>query len=296
MHYTGPVYRPPPEANTPLLEVTYGCSWEKCSFCTMYHSQKFGISPLDDIKEDLEELSAYYPKDSKRIFLVNGDAFALQSKRLLEIADLIHQYFPDVDCISSYASIRNIKPKSSDELSRLRKAGYNELYIGLETAYEPALKQMRKGYTQKDEYEQLKKLQDAGIEYNALLMLGVAGIGKYKENAIATVELLNTFKPKIVGPLSTAVQKDSYLNELKQKGEFIEASEREMIEEELLYLENLKMDDDCFFFGSHPYNLIRFSDTFKNKNRMIENLRDKLNEIDEKYPGVLDSVLSRGSL
>ena len=89
MHYTGPVYRPPPEADTPLLEITYGCSWEKCSFCSMYHTQKFGISPIEDIKQDLEELTRYYPKELKKIFLVNGDAFALPARKLIEIANLI---------------------------------------------------------------------------------------------------------------------------------------------------------------------------------------------------------------
>lgn len=87
MHYTGSVYRPPPEADTPLLEITYGCSWEKCSFCNMYHTQKFGISPLEDIEEDLKELSRYYPEDIEKIFLVNGDAFVLPARKLLEIAD-----------------------------------------------------------------------------------------------------------------------------------------------------------------------------------------------------------------
>ncbi len=296
MHYTGPVYRPPPEANTPLLEVTYGCSWNKCSFCTMYHAQKFGISPIEHIKEDLEELSRYYPKDLKRIFLVNGDAFALQAKKLLAIADLIHEYFPEVECITCYASIINIKPKSDEDLEKLRRAGFNELYIGLETAYDPALDQMRKGYTQKDEYEQLERIQNAGMEYNALLMLGVAGRGKYIENAEATINLLNTFKPKIVGPLTTSIQKPAPLYDMKMNGEFVESTEREMILEELMLLENLEMDDDCFFFGSHPYNLIRFSNTFKNRNKMVDDLKNQVDKIDELRPGILDTVFPRGNL
>lgn len=296
MHYTGPVYRPPPEANTPLLEVTYGCSWNKCSFCTMYNTQKFGISPMDDIEEDLSELSQFYPKDLKRIFLVNGDAFALQAKKLFAIADLIYEYFPEVECITCYASIKNIKPKSYEDLEKLREKGFNELYIGLETAYDPALDQMNKGYTQKDEYEPLGRIQNVGMDYNALLMLGVAGRGNYKENIDAIINLLNTFKPKIVGPLTTSVQNPSSLYEMKLKGEFVEATEREMICEELMLLENLEVDDDCFFFGSHPYNLIRFSDSFKNKDKMIENLKNQVSQIDELQPGILDTVLSRGNL
>ena len=95
------------------------------------------------------------------------------------------------------------------------------MYIGLETAYDPALDQMRKGYTQKDEYEQLERIQNAGMNYNALLMLGVAGRGNYKDNAEATVDLLNTFKPKIVGPLTTSIQKPAPLYDMKLNGELL---------------------------------------------------------------------------
>lgn len=91
----------------------------------------------------------------KKIYVENGDAFTLPTGKLLTISNLIHKYFPEVECITCYASIRNIKTKSLEDLKKLRKAGYDYFYIGLETAYSPALKQMRKGYTQKDEYEQL---------------------------------------------------------------------------------------------------------------------------------------------
>ena len=170
------------------------------------------------------------------------------------------------------------------------------MYIVLETAYDPALDQMRKGYTQKDEYEQLERIQNAGMDYNALLMLGVAGRGNYKDNAEATVDLLNTFKPKIVGPLTTSIQKPAPLYDMKLNGEFVEATEREMILEELILIENLEMDDDCFFFGSHPYNLIRFSNTFKNRDKMVEDLMNQVAKIDEMRPGILDTVLPRGNL
>lgn len=296
MHYTGPVFRPPPEADTPLLEITYGCSWNKCSFCTMYDGQKFGISPLEHIEEDLQELSRYYPKNLKRIFLVNGDAFALQAHRLLEIADLIHEYFPQIECITCYASIRNIKPKKLDDLKKLRKAGYNNFYMGIETAYDAALKQMRKGYTQADEFEQLKKLEDAKITYNAIIMLGVAGKGNHQENAEQTIKLLNRFKPSMVLPMSTSVQNNTPLKEMLENGEFIIPTEREMLEEELMILENLQMDDDCLYFSGHIYNISRITQYFKYQEDIIEKLKKGIEEIDRSHPGLLDTVLSRGNL
>jgi len=296
MHYTGPVYRPPPEADTPLLEITYGCSWNKCSFCTMYDGQKFGISPLEDIESDLKELSRYYPKNLKKIYVENGDAFALQAHKLLEIADLIHKYFPEIETIACYASIRNIKPKSLEDLKKLRAAGYDCFYIGLETAYDPALKQMRKGYTQKDEYEQLKKLEDAGISYNAIIMFGVAGKGNYRKNPSETIKLLNRFKPKMILTMSTAVQDNTLLSKMCDDGEFAVPSEREMLDEELMYLENLEMDDDCLYFGGHIYNLSRITQYFKYKEDMIKRFKQRVEELDRNNPGMLDGVLSRGNL
>ena len=296
MHYTGPVYRPPPEADTPLLEITYGCSWNRCSFCTMYNGQKFGISPLEHVESDLKELSEIYPKSLKKIYVENGDAFALQSHKLFEISDLIHKYFPEVETIACYASIRNIKPKSVEDLKKLKAAGYDCFYIGLETAYDPALKQMNKGYTQKDEYEALQKLKEAEISYNAIIMFGVAGKGNYAENAKATIKLLNKFKPKMILTMSTAVQDNSFLAELEDNGEFSVPSEREMLHEELMYLENLKMDDDCLYFGEHVYNISRITKYFKYQKDMIKQLKEVIENIDKTNPGLLDKTIPRGNL
>lgn len=97
----------------------------------MYDTQKFGISPIEDIGGDLAELFQFYPKDLKRVFLVNGDAFALQAKKLFAISDLIHEYFPEVECITCYALIKNIKQKSDEDLKKLRQKGFNEYILVL---------------------------------------------------------------------------------------------------------------------------------------------------------------------
>ena len=137
MHYTGQVYRPPVEWNTPLLEITIGCSHNKCAFCTMYRRTPFRVSPLEDIESDLQEMLAEYGSDLKRIYLLNGDPFVLSTKKLLEISDLIHRYFPKMETMSCYSSINDVRNKSLDELKTLRQAGYDELYFGLETGYDP---------------------------------------------------------------------------------------------------------------------------------------------------------------
>ena len=129
MHYTGEVYRPPLEAYTPLLEVTYGCSHNACAFCIMYHQTRFGISPIEDIESDIIEISKTYPRPIERIYLLNGDPFMLPTDRLLEIADLIHKYLPDVNTITTYASFYNLKDKSVHDMKALRKAGIKVLEL-----------------------------------------------------------------------------------------------------------------------------------------------------------------------
>ena len=145
MHYTGQVYRPPLEAYTPLLEVTYGCSHNACAFCTMYHQTIFGISPLSDIESDILEIKENFSGNFDRIYLLNGDPFVLPTERLLEIADLIHKHLPNVKTITSYASFYNLKDKSVEDMIALRKAGYNELYFGVETGDPEVLDWINKG-------------------------------------------------------------------------------------------------------------------------------------------------------
>lgn len=131
---TGQVYRPPSEAFTPRLEVTIGCSHNKCAFCTMYRKTPFSVSPLCDVEEDLKELKKTGDK-IPCIYLTNGDPFVLSAENLVEIAHLIRKYLPEVEVITCYTSIQNMKSKSLEDLKLLKSLGYDELYIGLETAY-----------------------------------------------------------------------------------------------------------------------------------------------------------------
>lgn len=163
MHYTGEVYRPPLEAYTPLLEVTYGCSHNACAFCTMYHHTRFGISPLRHIESDIIEISETYPRPIERIYLLNGDPFALATERLIEISNLIHKYLPEVKIITSYASFYNLKNKSVEDMKLLKKSGYNELWFGVETGDSEVLSWLNKGAELDDYYEGLRK--DEGSRY-----------------------------------------------------------------------------------------------------------------------------------
>lgn len=292
MHYDGPIYRPPPEKDTPLLQVTVGCSYNKCAFCTMYRNTQFHMSPESEIIEDLLELSPY--RDGiRRIFLLNGDPFVLSAEKLLRISKLVHQYLPKVETLTCYCSIGDLRNKTFEELVMLRKAGYNQLYIGLETGYEPALKFITKGYTIAEAERILGDLLRAGFDYHALLMNGIAGRGNSEVSVAATAKLLNTYKPKMVALLSTAVSAGTPLEEMRDRGEYVELTEREQIQEELMLLRALDLEADCYFFGSHPFNLIPVNGYFSQKQELMDCIEEELMEYE---PDFLDSVWQRGSI
>ncbi len=291
MHFTGEVYRHPIEADTPLLQVTIGCSHNKCSFCTMYRNTPFGVSPQDHIDEDLQELKAT-GRNITRIFLVNGEPFVLSTARLIEIGEKINKYFPNIEAITCYTSIQNLKKKSVEELKQLRALNFNQLHIGLESADDEALAIMNKGFTSEEAYENLEKLQQAGIEWDAIVMTGVAGKNRGVEHIEKTAELINTYPPYLISLMTTSVSSGSELEQYRNEGRFVECTEREKIEEEKLLLQLVNVED-AYFFGSHYYNLIPVSGELKHKEAIIEYIDRKMAQISD---AVLDSVQPRANI
>ena len=291
MHFTGQVYRHPIEASTPLLEVTAGCSHNDCSFCTMYRDTPFKLSPLKHVEEDLQELkdSGY---SAERIFLVNGEPFILATQKLIQIAELIRKYLPENKTITCYASIKSLKNKSVEDLKTLKALGFNQLHIGLESAYDPAIAQMNKGFTSAEAYENIAKLVEAGMEWDAIVMTGVAGKGKGKIHIEETAKLLNQYPPYLVSLMTTSISDDTPLEAMRDRGEFIECTEREKIEEEKYLLQLLDFED-AYFFGGHNYNLVPINGPLSKKDEIIAYLDKGLATID---PVTLDGVYKRANI
>ncbi len=291
MHYTGQVYRHPIEYDTPLLEVTAGCSHNKCSFCTMYKETIFRVSPLEHVEEDLKELKEIgHP--FKRICLINGEPFALSTDKLLKIGKLINLYFPEIETITCYASIKGLKNKTVDDLKKLRDLNFNELHIGLESAYDPALLQMNKGFTAKEAYENIEKLVKAGFSWDAIIMTGVAGKGNGHIHIQETAKLLNKYPPYLISLMTTSVSTGTLLEKMRDSGQFVECTEREKIEEEILLLKLLEFEE-AYFFGAHNYNLIPINGYISNKNKIIKNIEKNLLSLDNK---ILDGIMHRDNI
>lgn len=255
MHYDEMIYRPPTEAYTLLLQITSGCSHNECSFCDMYRAVKFKPSPISEIIDDLEEAYIKYP-DTERVYLLNGDPFVLSFEKLREIALLIRKYLPKCETITMYASIDSVKNKTVEQLKELRSLGINELYFGIETGHNETLASINKGNTAEDSLEQLKKLNEANMDFLSIIMYGVAGKGKGVENAVATAKLLNEVKTMAIGPMNLNVMAGTPLFEQVQRGEFTEADDLEKLIELKTLIENLDVKNNTFFTCMHISNLV----------------------------------------
>ena len=273
MHYTGPVYRPPFEANSLLLQVTVGCSHNKCAFCTMYRETPFTVCPTEQVEADIDEAARRWP-NSQRVFLENGDAFVLSAERLEQIAEMIHARLPKVQTITMYASILNVRTKSDEELRRLRAAGINELNIGVESGLDEALTLMNKCYTAKEAKDELLRLKAAGFDCCLNIIFGAAGAAHWRENAEATAALLNAAKPFLIFTGTVHADPGCPLYEDMQSGAFTESTFGEYLEEEELLLNNLALEDTCFF-GVHPSNVLPMRGILpRDKDAMLEAIRE----------------------
>ena len=234
-----------------------------------------------------------YILDDAGTYLTGGDPFILSADQLLALAKLIRQYLPQVQTLACYCSIRDLMGKTDAELRALRAAGYNHLFVGLETGYPPAVEMINKGHTLEEAHLHLERILDAGFDYAALLMGGIAGRGKGIENARATAALINAHKPCEVSWISTSVNPGTELEHLRDAGAYVSPTERELLEEEIAFLEALDMEDDCWFFGTHPQNAVAVEGFFRDKAEMIAAICTELAEIGD---DILDSVLKRGSM
>ncbi len=286
MKYTGLTYRPPYEANSLLLQVTSGCSHNRCAFCTMYRDVPFETETLEQVEADLKEAQRYVP-EIDRVFLENGDPFCLPAERLLAIAEMIHRYLPRVDTIAMYASIRNIRQKTDQELKELRAAGINELNIGVESGRDETLRRMQKGFTAEESLQALLRLKEAGIDYGANVILGAGGAGNQRENAIATAELLNAAKPYILFTGTMHPAKGCPLYDDLQSGDFKENTFGEYLEEEKILFSHLDLEG-CFYFGLHPSNVLRTRGWLnREKDRILSEIdrrREQLAPVLDQHP------------
>lgn len=253
MHYTGTIWRPPYEASSLLIEVTAGCTHHSCKFCTLYADLPFSfrMSPLEDVESDLQEakeLLDYWGGPAvSRVFLTGANPFVLKTDYLMEIAKLIHQYFPKVETIGSFARITDVSSKTDEQLVQLHRIGYDGMTIGIETGDDRALEFMCKGYRAKDILEQCTRLDQAGIGYSFFYLTGISGAGNGEKGAQMTADICNQLHPQRIGANMLTVYPNSELFQEIQSGNWKEEGEIEKYQEMKTLVEHLQIP---VFFGA----------------------------------------------
>lgn len=201
MLYNEPLYRPPSEANSAIVQVTLGCSWNQCLFCDMYHKKHFRVVEAQEVEKDLRLLSEYMP-DVRKLFLADGNAFVLSYERLRSILEIAHIYFPALHRISAYALPRDIASKTTTELQALRQLGLSLLYVGVETGSDYLLKAIHKGETRASIVKAINKAHAAGIQTSVMIISGLGGKEHTVEHAQGSATLLNLIQPKFLSTLT----------------------------------------------------------------------------------------------
>ncbi|MEN6508841.1 MAG: radical SAM protein [Smithella sp.] len=253
MDYDGLIIRPPSEAYSLLLQVTVGCSHNRCTFCGTYRQKKFKIKPLERIEKDLREAKTYGPVN--RLFLCDGDSLIIPQPRLVEILKMINQYLPGLERIGSYANTKSILRKSVDDLRELRELGLKILYLGVETGNAELLTKINKGATREKMAEAARRVKEAGIELSVTVILGIGGIEKSIEHAMDTASLLTEMDPDYVGALTLMFVPQTELYEDYLAGRFVLPDKIGFIRELYLMIANSNFTD-CYFTSNHASNYL----------------------------------------
>lgn len=219
MDYQGPIYRPPSEANSVLLQVTTGCSHNKCSFCGMYKGQRFTIKSEELVFADIDSAAHRFPY-ARRLFLCDGDALILPQQRLLAILERIRKALPQITRVGIYANCKSLRTKSVEELRAMRRLGLGIVYMGLESGDDVTLAAMNKGATSAEMIETGRKVKAAGIQLSVTVLLGVAGPERSALHAAETGRVLTALDPEYVGAMSLMLEPGTSLHTEYQAGRF----------------------------------------------------------------------------
>lgn len=254
MHYEGMIIRPPSEANSILLQVTVGCSRNKCTFCGTYMGERFRIKTDDIIQADIA-FAETYCRRQRRLFLCDGDALIIPQKRLAGILTDIGRRLPWVTRVGAYANAKSLKLKTARELETLRELGLGILYMGLESGDDETLKAIRKGALSEEMIQMGQKARQAGFKLSVTVLLGIAGRDRSQIHAKETGRVLTAIDPEYVGALSLMLIPGTPLYEDHKAGRFALIDPDETLQELRTMIEATHMTRGLFH-ANHASNYL----------------------------------------
>ncbi|MCK5294798.1 MAG: radical SAM protein [Arcobacteraceae bacterium] len=274
--YNYPLFRPPAEASNIIIQVTYGCSYNNCSFCSMYKSKSYKPKELKDIFQDIDTLSSYYPNSTK-IFLADGDALALDTSYLLKILKYLQKSFKKLRRVSLYGSAQNILSKTKDELDMLQQHKLMLVYYGIETGSDIVLNKITKGVSQDEIITSLNMLSNSNIKISSTVILGIGGKNYSTEHIKQTANIINNTTVNYLSTLQLGLEDNVIDKFYRYFDDFIPLSDTEILDEQKLFIELLNPINKIIFRSNHASNALHLAGNIpKDKDKLVLEIEDAL--------------------
>jgi len=274
--YHEPVFRPPAEADSVIVQVTLGCKWNQCRFCEMYSTKKFAVKSFETLKKEVTLLAGLHP-ETARVFLGDGDIFSADKDFVVKTLQLIKKSFPNLKRISAYASSREMGKYTAEELTEIKKAGLSLLYVGIESGDDEVLFLVKKGVTALQQINTLKQARQIGFKLSVMILNGLGGKKYSTQHAINSALLLNEIQPELLSLLviSFPMGQDHFRSRLDE--DFHPLSQLETLKEMRLLIQYLELNQTVFR-SDHASNYLVFRGGL---NRDKERFLDQLDHIIE---------------
>ena len=253
MEYEGIVIRPPSEAESLILQVTLGCSHNRCTFCPTYKGGRFRIKDLDRIKEEIDEMAPYGP--FRKVFLADGDALIMPQDKLIAILQYLKEKLPGLRRVGIYGNAKSILRKSVEELRALKALKLGIVYLGVETGDQTLLEKVRKGASYEQMVEAGRRVKEAGITLSATVLLGLGGAEHGQQHALATAKILSDIDPDFASALTLMVVPGTPLHEEMESGRFQLPTPFQLLEELGTIIAHAHFTN-CYFTSNHASNYL----------------------------------------
>jgi radical SAM superfamily enzyme YgiQ (UPF0313 family) len=287
MIYEGVVYRPPSERKSLIIQVTVGCSHNKCTYCNMYRNKKFKVKNLEDIYEDIKCAKDIY--DSvERIFLGDANALCIETEKLIMILDKIKSLFPECKGIGIYGSPKDVYNKSLEDLKKLKKYGLDIIYTGMESGSDQVLNLVNKGTSKREIIDGGRKVVESGIKLSLIVIAGLGGKKYWENHALETVDAINKIQPNYLAFMTLINYLGTELNQDIESGTFIMLEPEEVLYEQKIIVENLKLEK-CIVRSNHRSNYINIGGIFpEEKENVIKKIQEKIMDKNDNIDSLLE--------
>jgi radical SAM superfamily enzyme YgiQ (UPF0313 family) len=253
MKYEGAIYRPPSEADSLILQVAVGCSYNGCTFCHSFQGKSFRIKSFEEIREDIDEAAHYGP--ISRVFLADGDALIIPQKDLVQILSYLKKKIRGLDRVGIYANAVDVLKKDAGELKELKELGLGIIYLGLESGNPEVLRRIRKNATVEQMIRAARRVKEAGILLSITVLLGIGGVELSRRHAEDTGKVLSEMDPAYVGALSLIIVPGTPIERELASGTLVLPTPFELIKELGTMIANCRFTE-CFFASNHASNYL----------------------------------------